>query len=141
MVLNILSTVSLVIELVVLILLLSAYGLKKKSQYREHGLVMLSAVVLHWVTILGVMVPSFAAYVGVPSPVNVYDATTALTFVHVAAGLIAALLGVYLVTSWHLQKNLQSCFKRKRVMDAAIALWILSIVLGIYIYVVIISAN
>ena len=58
------STVSLGIQIVVLCLLIGAVFLKTHKKYRQHGIVMFSAVVLHIVSILAVMVPSFRAYVG-----------------------------------------------------------------------------
>jgi hypothetical protein len=101
---------------------------------------MLSAVVLHIISILTVMVPSLAAFVGVPELINFADPLIVVTFIHVAAGLLAALLGIYLVGSWHLQKSLQTCFKNKPVMDVTIALWLLAIFLGITLYLVIVGA-
>jgi hypothetical protein len=133
------STISLGIQIVVLVLLLSAVFLKSQKKYRQHGIVMLSAVVLHIVSILVVMVPSFWAFFGVPSSVNFADAVVIMTLVHVFAGLLAAFLGVWLVSSWHLKTDLQTCFKKKRVMDATFVLWSLAIVLGIGLYLTIIG--
>jgi hypothetical protein len=52
------STISLGIQIVVLALLIGAIFLKSKNKYRNHGIVMFSAVVLHIVSILAVMLPS-----------------------------------------------------------------------------------
>jgi hypothetical protein len=62
------------------------------------------------------------------------------TLIHVFAGLLAALLGVWLVSSWHLQTSLQTCFKKKRLMDVTLGLWLLAIVLGVVLYLAIIQA-
>jgi len=72
--------------------------------------------------------------------VNYADTLVIVTLVHVSAGLLAALLGIWLVGSWHLKADLQPCFRKKRVMDAAFILWSLAIVLGIYLYLAIIQA-
>jgi uncharacterized membrane protein YozB (DUF420 family) len=132
------STISMGIQIVVLILLVGAVFLKTQKKYRQHGIAMLSAVVLHTVSILAVMIPSFAAFVG-PGSVNFADTLVILTFVHVSAGLVAALLGVWLVGSWHLKVDMQGCFRKKRVMDITLTLWTLTIVLGIFLYLVIVG--
>jgi uncharacterized membrane protein YozB (DUF420 family) len=134
------STISLGIQIVVLGLLIGGYFLKSQKKYRQHGILMLSAVVLHIISILVVMVPSFAAFFGDASMVNFADILVITTLIHVSAGLLAALLGVWLVSSWHLQTSLQTCFKKKRVMDVTLGLWLLAIVLGVVLYLAIIQA-
>jgi uncharacterized membrane protein YozB (DUF420 family) len=134
------STISLGIQIVVLGLLLTAVFLKTQKKYKLHGTVMLSAVVLHIISILVVMVPSFGAFFSAPSSVDYANIFTILTLVHVSSGLLAALLGIWLVSSWHFQTNLQPCFGRKRFMDVTIVLWSLAIALGIVLYLAIIQA-
>ena len=134
------STISLCIQIVVLGLLLGAVFLKNQKKYRQHGIVMLSAVVLHIISILVVMIPSFGRFFGMPSSVNYADPLVIATLVHVSAGLLAAVLGIWLVGSWHLQKDLQPCFRRKRFMDVTFTLWSTAIVLGIVLYLAIIQA-
>ncbi len=133
------STVSLGIQIVVLCLLIGAVFLKTHKKYRQHGIVMFSAVVLHIVSILAVMVPSFRAYVG-PGVINFSDLWAIVTLVHVSAGFMTALLGIWLVGSWHLKTDVQGCFKKKRFMDVTLILWMLSIVLGILLYLVIVGS-
>jgi len=130
------STVSLGIQIVVLCLLIGAIFLKTHKKYRQHGIVMFSAVMLHIVSILAVMVPSFRAYIG-PGVINFSDLWAIVTFIHVSAGFMTALFGIWLVGSWHLKTNIQGCFKKKRFMDVTLILWMLSIVLGILLYLVI----
>lgn len=133
------STISLSVEMIALGLLISGYLLKRQKKYRHHGLGMLSALALHIVAILFVMVPSLAAFLSVPSSVNFADILVIVTLVHVSAGLLAAVLGVWLVGSWHLQQSLQTCFRKKRVMDVTLSLWLLAIALGLVLYLVIIQ--
>ena len=110
------STISLGIQIVVLALLIGAIFLKSKNKYRQHGIVMFSAVVLHIVSILAVMLPSFGAYVG-PGVINFSDVWVIITLVHVSTGLIAVLFGIWLVGSWHLKTDIKRCFRKKRFMD------------------------
>jgi uncharacterized membrane protein YozB (DUF420 family) len=132
------STISLGIQIVVLGLLIGAVFLKTRKQYRRHGIAMFSAVVLHIVSILAVMVPSFRVYAG-SGGINFSDVWASVTLVHVSAGLIAALFGVWLVGSWHLKTDMKGCFRKKRLMDVTLILWMLSIVLGIILYLVIVG--
>ena len=131
------STISLGIQMVVLGLLISGYLVKRQKKYRQHGFIMLSAVVLHILSILLVMVPSFAAFFSEPSMVNFADILVIATLVHVSAGLIAALLGVWLVSSWHLQVPVQTCFRKKRFMDVTLGLWLIAIALGVVLFMAI----
>ena len=131
------STVSMGIQIIVLGLLMGAVFLKIRKKYRQHGIVMLSAVVLHLISIIAVMGPSFAKFVDT-GLINFSDELVMVTFVHFFAGLIAALLGVWLVGSWHLKVDVQDCFRKKRVMYVTIILWILAILLGIFLYLVIV---
>ena len=134
------STISLGIQIVVLGLLISAVFLKSQKKYRQHGIVMLSAVVLHVISIMVVMVPSFGAFFSMSGTVNFADILVSVTLIHVSAGLIAAVLGFWLVGSWHLKADLQTCFRNKRIMDVTFVLWSLAIVLGIALYLAIIQA-
>jgi hypothetical protein len=82
------STISFGIQLVVLGLLLSAIFLKSQRKYRQHGTVMLSAVALHIISIVIVMVPSFGAFFSIPGSINFADTVVIVTLVHVSAGLL-----------------------------------------------------
>jgi hypothetical protein len=65
-------TTSLIIQIIVLLLLFYSYWLKKKMQFRQHGIVMALATVLHLTMVLYIMIPSFIEgiipYYIVPSP-------------------------------------------------------------------------
>ncbi len=131
--------ISLVLQISILVLFVFAVVMKSRKKFRYHGLVMLVAVALHIVGVLVVMVPSFGLFFGFGS-INLADGITVITLVHAFAGVAAALLGVWLVGSWHLKTDLQGCFRKKRLMDVTSGLWMLAIVLGIVIYLKIIGA-
>jgi hypothetical protein len=128
------STLSLVIEFVVLGLLAFAYVLRGQKKYRQHGITMSAALVLHLVTIFSWMIWSFIAFFNSGS-VNYGDLIVMVTLAHVAFGIIAASLGVWLVASWHLQVDMQRCFARKKIMLTTITLWLAAISIGIILYV------
>jgi uncharacterized membrane protein YozB (DUF420 family) len=133
------STISLVIQIAVLVLLIGAIVLKKQKKFRQHGITMLSAVVLHIIAILAVMIPSLAAFFGAPRSIDYADVFVVFTLFHVTAGIVAASLGVWLVGSWRLETNMQPCFKKKRIMDATLVLWVLAIITGMVLYLKIIA--
>ena len=83
MVTPIASTISLVIQIVVLALLIGAYMLKRQNKFRQHGIIMLSAVVLHIISILAVMIPSFALFFAEPILINFADSLVIVTLAHV----------------------------------------------------------
>jgi uncharacterized membrane protein YozB (DUF420 family) len=134
------STISFFLQLIVLALLIGAFMLKRQKKFRQHGITMLSAVVLHIISILTVMIPSATAFFGAPGSMDYTDIFVIITSIHITAGFTAALLGVWLVSSWHLQKNMQTCFKKKKFMDATMVLWLSAITIGIILYLKIIAA-
>jgi uncharacterized membrane protein YozB (DUF420 family) len=134
------STISMIIQLVVLAILVIAIVLKNQKRFRQHGIAVLGAVVLHLISIFVVMIPSFSGFFAAPELINYADPFVALTIIHVIAGVVAAGLGIWLVGAWHLKNDFQICFKNKRIMDITFVLWLLSIVLGVVLYLKIIGA-
>jgi len=65
---QLIATISLVTQIVVLVLLFASIWLKVKKKYRQHGIMMFTAVVLHTVVILAWMVPTSAAFLVILSP-------------------------------------------------------------------------
>ncbi len=128
------GTISLVIEIVVLALVLYGYFLKRKLKFRPHGKTMLTAVILHGITIFAVMIPSFVLGFSSPASINYLDPLVILSLVHVAAGTIAFVFGVWFVASWHLKADFSTCVRKKIFMRYTIITWIAAVFLGIVIY-------
>jgi uncharacterized membrane protein YozB (DUF420 family) len=133
------ATVSMVIQIVVLVLLFAGIWLKGMKKFRQHGIVMLTAVVLHTIMILVWMIPSFRSLFGSPSSINLADMFTVTILVHAFMGIAAALLGIWLVASWRLRTNMKTCFAKKNTMRATMTLWLIALVLGIILYLKIIQ--
>jgi uncharacterized membrane protein YozB (DUF420 family) len=131
------STFVLVVEFVILGLLTFGYTLKRKQKYRQHGITMTSAVVLHLVTIFTWMIQTMIIYLSAIQ-IDLGNVLQLTIFLHVILGTIAAALGVWLVASWHLQTDVQKCFARKRIMLTTITLWSAAILLGIVLYIAIV---
>ena len=133
-------TASLLIQIIVLLLLFYGYWLKKKMKFRQHGIVMTLATVLHLTMILYIMIPSFVEgiipdYI-VPSPLAIISV---VGLIHGILGTTALSLGVWLVASWRFRKNLKGCFNKKKFMFITLNVWIASIVFGIILYAIFIG--
>jgi len=93
------------------------------------------ALVLHLVTILVIMIPSFTLAVVpefiIPDPTMVISL---VGLIHGVTGIIAVVLGGYLVAAWRFKTDSSGCFKRKQTMRITITVWFLSLILGIVLY-------
>jgi uncharacterized membrane protein YozB (DUF420 family) len=125
------ATISLILQIVVLVLLFVGVGLKVRKKFRQHGIAMLTAVVLHTITIIVVMIPSFI--IGFSS-INLANALVVTTLVHAFVGITALLLGVWLVASWRLKADMKTCFAKKNIMLVTITIWLIALFLGIFTY-------
>jgi uncharacterized membrane protein YozB (DUF420 family) len=133
------ATISLAIQITVLVLLIIAVTLKNRKKFRQHGITMTAAVVLHIITILYVMIPSLTSFQSSPEPLGL-NPIVIISFIHVALGFITVALGIWLAASWHLKTDLQTCFSNKRLMKPTIALWFIAILLGVTMYITIWAA-
>jgi uncharacterized membrane protein YozB (DUF420 family) len=133
------ATTSLVIQIVVLVLLLGGYSLKRMKKFRQHGITMLIAVVLHTIVILAWMVPSFSSLFSFPDSINFADMIVVIVLVHALMGIAADILGIWLIASWRLRADIKACFAKKTIMRVTITLWLITLVLGIILYLKVIQ--
>ena len=134
---QIVATISLVLQIVVLVLLFAGVGLKGRKKFRQHGIVMLTAVVLHTIIILAWMVPSFS--LSFSGSINFADMIVVTILVHAFMGIAADLLGIWLVASWRLRADMKTCFAKKSLMRVTMTLWLIALFLGIVLYLKIIQ--
>ena len=133
------ATISLVTQMVVLVLLFGSLWLKGKKQYRQHGITMLTAVVVHLVVVLAWMLPEFYSLLRSLISINLADIITLTALVHAVTGIMTAIFGIWLVASWHLQADIKTCFAKKGAMRVTLTLWLIALVLGIILYLKIIQ--
>ncbi len=72
--------------------------------------VMLSAVILHTAMVLSVMIPSL---VSIYFALNLSSPVFATVIVHAAVGALTWILGIWIVASWRLRKDLKYCLPKK----------------------------
>jgi hypothetical protein len=133
-------TANLIIQIVVLFLLAYGYNLKSKLKFREHGIVMSTALILHLIMAAYVMIPSLVLAVIkeyiIPTPLAL---TSIVALIHVILGSIALSFGIWLVASWRFRKNIQGCINKKKYMLKTLTVWIASLVFGIIFYAILIG--
>jgi len=127
---QLIATISLSLQIAVLVLLVGGYKLKRMKKFRQHGIAMLTAVVLHTITILAVMIPSFRAIISEEFPVIIL----AVTSLHGIIGIMTEFLGVFIVASWRLRTSLQYCQPKKKLMRLTLILWLTALFIGILVY-------
>jgi hypothetical protein len=127
--------ITLLSQIAILLILIVGYKSVKDKKLQSHGLIMTAAVILHSLTIFLVMIPSFIIYFDVllTSP---FSTGILITWIHVIVGILAELLGVFLVLGWRFRPQLiKICIQRKRIMWPLLILWTLASILGIGFYV------
>ncbi len=126
------ATVTFAVQIVVLAMLIVGFGLERQKRFRQHGFLMVAAVILHLITILVVMVPALGVieftFTGLPVTVVAFSAA------HAVIGLTALMLGIWLSASWRLRQSLQYCAPKKIPMLVTFTIWIIALVMGITLF-------
>lgn len=130
------TDLNLIFQITAFILVLAALVYKAKGKFKIHGYIMGVAVILHFVTFIVAMGPSFVKnidfFMNKTSQLGVQT-----IWVHALTGVISLVLGFFLVFAWITNASkIELCFRRKRIMDATISLWALSLLFGIASYVI-----
>ncbi|MCW4031068.1 MAG: hypothetical protein NWE80_01750 [Candidatus Bathyarchaeota archaeon] len=126
------ATISLFLQIAVLLMLFGSLVLKGKKKFRQHGIAVLFAVVLHTISILAVMISSFFALTLADFPVPVLVSTIA--YIHGITGIVAEVFGVWIIATWRLRTSLKYCASKKRWMRLTLVSWLIALFSGILIY-------
>jgi uncharacterized membrane protein YozB (DUF420 family) len=127
------ADLSLVLQVSILTLLFVSLGLKFGGKHFWHGVLMLSALVLHSGSIFVVMVPSLMA-LGQSILTFPSDTFSIVSIFHVLFGASAEVMAVLLVSAWHLQRDVAPCIRRKKWMRVTFSLWVAALAMGILMY-------
>lgn len=120
---------NLVLQIVAFAIVLVGYSFKRMRRYIQHGWIMLTALILTFISLFLVMLPSLLGF-GESIPVSTF--TVAL--VHASLGSVVVVLAIFLVGSWRLQKSTANCIRRKKVMRVTIILWTVTFILGVELF-------
>ena len=124
--------VNIVLQLIILVLFVAAMWMKGRKKFSLHGMIMLVAVVLNLVSFALIMLASLLRMEIIMT--QPFHAVSIAALVHSAAGLVATVLGIWLVASWHLQSSMKVCFKNKKLMRVTSALWLAVLLVGFLLY-------
>jgi uncharacterized membrane protein YozB (DUF420 family) len=132
------SDVNLIIQVLMGLSLLAGMILARRKRYRAHGICQSSVMLLNLVMIFWVMLPAFWSGVTPGLPSALHKAYYFVPTLHATLGIIAQLLGLYLVLragTNFLPRFL--CFNDYKLwMRTELILWWVVIVLGIATYLV-----
>jgi uncharacterized membrane protein YozB (DUF420 family) len=130
-----LSDVSLVFQIIVVFFLVLGFLIARvRRRFARHGIVMAAALVLHTISIILVMIPSLLRMGGLFQ--NLLNHLALIFVLHASLGVLVEGLGICFVAVWiHGGMSAKSCFGRRRLMQATIALWFGSLVIGICGYI------
>ena len=130
------TDLNLLLQIVTFLILLIGYGYKRKGKFKIHGSIMGTAVILHTLSFLLVMGPSFFGSFEFFTT-ETYNLGVQTTLLHAVTGAITLILGIGIVAAWALQpSDTAACSRRKRIMDVTILLWLTSLMFGTTTYLI-----
>jgi uncharacterized membrane protein YozB (DUF420 family) len=130
------TDINLILQIVMFLIIVIGLVYKNKRKFKIHGGIMGIAVILHVLSILLVMGPSFSeGYDFFTTATSELGVQT--TWIHAIPGAIAMIMGIILVGAWALRpSNIAACSRMKRLMDITVLLWLISLIFGIATYIV-----
>jgi len=130
------TDINLILQIVMFLIIVTSLIYKNKMKFKIHGGLMAIAAILHVLSLLAVMGPSFSAgYEYFTTSTS--DLGVQTTWIHAIPGATALILGIILVGAWALRpSDIAACSRRKRIMDITILLWLVSLIFGIASYII-----
>lgn len=133
------AQVNIVFQVIVFALLAVGFAVMRKRKIKLHAQLMLAAVVLNLVSFMAVMAPAWD---------NVGElragGLSVIAMAHVSLGGLAMLLSIWVVGTWllpplFLQSAKVRCYGKvnKRLMWAVLGLWLASLIMGFFLYLII----
>ena len=124
---------NLYIQIVFLAVVFMSLVFKRQKNFRLHGITMLVAVVLHLISVLAVMIPSYLSLLPQVSQ-STMSAPVVTVLVHGVIGILTVALSIWIVASWRLRQSLKYCMPKKKAMRVNLILWVITIILAILLY-------
>jgi len=124
---------NLYLQIVFLAVVFVSLVFKKQKNFRLHGITMLVAVVLHLISVLVVMIPSYLSLLPQVSQ-SIMSAPVVTILVHGVIGILTVALAIWIVASWRLRQSLKYCMPKKKAMRVTLILWVITIILAILLY-------
>ena len=132
---SLINDLTLLIQVASFLLVLGAMAYKVKKKWKIHGFIMGAALLLHFINFLMAMLPSFVLHLVFYATGTAYFFVQTL-WVHAISGILVLVLGFFITLIWIPKpSSLKHCFRRKRLMDATVLLWAISLAFGIATYI------
>jgi plastocyanin/uncharacterized membrane protein YozB (DUF420 family) len=130
------SDVNLTLQLAMGIALLTGMFLARKKMFRVHGICQSAVIILNLAAIGFFMLPTFKRGVAPKIPENLGDSFYAVATIHALGGIVAELLGLYIIlrAGTNLLPESLRFANYKRWMRAELIIWWLVILGGIGVY-------
>jgi uncharacterized membrane protein YozB (DUF420 family) len=124
-----LATANLVVQLVLIALVLIAVYLARRGRVVRHCTIVRVTVAVQIIAILAVMLPSLLGYVeNVPPIPFLYPEL----LIHHILGLV--LIAIFIYVNLEVGRIIRPVVKRKNAMRTALGVWLITIALGVNIY-------
>lgn len=131
------SDIGLLLEIAVIVALFAGrYIFARKGRIQAHGLTITIAVILHFISVFAIMIPSFVRSTDILF-LDFFSPAIIITWVHMPLGALVLSIGIYLVSEWRFRPPQATCYKRIRLMRPLWLLWVFSLALGILLYLAI----
>jgi len=125
-----LAAANLIVQLVLIAVVLGAVYIAQRGRLSRHCTIIRAAVIVQIIAIFTVMLPSLLGYVeNVPSIPLLYAELLA----HHILGLV--LIAIFIYVNLDVGRIIRPLVKRRSAMRAALGVWLMTLALGVYIYV------
>lgn len=135
---DLMGSINLVVQVVLLLMIYLGIRFKRRNDLAAHGNMMVGAVIINFISVILVMVPSMIYYY-VSEPT-----TLGYSFgrVHAVIGSVAMILSLWLTVPWAASgSNTRFCAGKKATMKVTAVLWFLSIFMGFAEYIIHVVLN
>jgi uncharacterized membrane protein YozB (DUF420 family) len=126
------AEINLAVQILLTLAMIGAVYMVKNKQFGRHCATTRIAVLVQILAIIAVMMPSMNGYLahGAPSPFFRVE-----MLVHHFIGLAILVLWVYINLVF--LRHLRSKFRIRTIMRIAMALWVLSLIIGIHVFLLV----
>lgn len=135
MVLEVFRQFGLYFQIVFLAIVFVSLGLKQQKRLRLHGITMLVAVVLHLISVIPVMIPSYLNLLPLLAE-GVMNMVIITFLIHGIIGVLTIVFAVWIVATWRLRQSLKYCVPKKKMMRVTLILWASTFILAVIFYMI-----
>jgi hypothetical protein len=124
-----------VILFIVFALIFLSLFLERKKKWMWHGNSMIVIMLTTTLLVIVHMIPSFVE--AVTEALSSFDVVSTMGVIHGLIGIVTLIPGIWLVWMWAIGQSSETkfCAQKKKLMWKILALWLLSLGLGLLYYV------